>query len=251
MIVSRGGELGPLDVQMSKPDELIQRQSGLTATAALSTLHEQAFEAFEHFFLSLVRKSGSTITTRTATHVAVQLTSGLFAPIYEHVDPMHVGEAGLALQVAQEYGRLLMAASGNISAGALAHLTTGFPSHDFVIDYAQIKGLFKRVRLPNDSEQALANILGVPALTPLGSADRPIVAYLSTEDTEPQAQQLPGLGAEGSDEQATESETATSSDGPVEGGAVAAGQLGTSTHPHVTSIGSGRVAGTGRRGQAS
>src|SRR5262245_11961154 len=36
LIVGSRGELGPLDVQMSKPDELMLRQSGLTATAALS-----------------------------------------------------------------------------------------------------------------------------------------------------------------------------------------------------------------------
>lgn len=86
LIVSDSGELGPLDVQMSKPDELAQMQSGLTAMSALTTLHGQAFQAFENFFLQIVAKSGSTISTRTATQLAVQLACGLFSPLYSHMD---------------------------------------------------------------------------------------------------------------------------------------------------------------------
>lgn len=76
LIVAATGELGPLDVQMSKPDELVLRQSGLTATAALSTPNEQAFEAFSHFLINVIGRSDSSISTRTASHVAVELTTG-------------------------------------------------------------------------------------------------------------------------------------------------------------------------------
>jgi membrane-bound ClpP family serine protease len=60
------GELGPLDVQMTKPDELVQTQSGLTLTSALETLNEQAFKAFESFMLSTIGRGGAQISTRTA-----------------------------------------------------------------------------------------------------------------------------------------------------------------------------------------
>lgn len=126
------GELGPLDVQMSKPDELLQVQSGLTVTSALSTLHRQTFRAFEHFLLETIRRGGGSISTRTATQVAVQLATGLFAPTYGHVDPMHIGKAGRALQIAVHYGQLLQPRSGNFDADALNTLTTGYPSHGFV-----------------------------------------------------------------------------------------------------------------------
>ncbi len=39
-------ELGPLDVQMSKRDDLMEMQSGQTVVAALSSLQEKAFGAF-------------------------------------------------------------------------------------------------------------------------------------------------------------------------------------------------------------
>ena len=248
LIVSDSGELGPLDVQMLKPDEIQRRQSGLTATAALSTLHEQAFNAFEHFFLNLVGKSNSTISTRTATHVAVQLTSGLFAHIYEHVDPMHVGEAGRALQVAVQYGELLQVGSGNSNRHALPQLTTGFASHDFVIDLTQIKALFKRVREPNSSEQALADVLGSFAVDPVEGGKHPIVAYLSTEDPGQQDQVLPDLtDATGVSNAPTHDERPDAPDSAAnKGGATPAGEPKPTTSPHIAALGTLRKTGTRR-----
>jgi hypothetical protein len=254
LIVAESGELGPLDVQMSKPDELMQRQSGLTATAALSSLHEQAFTAFEHFFLTLIRRSGNAITTRTATHIATQLTSGLFAPMYEHVDPMHVGEAGRALQVAVQYGELLRAESRNISPAALSRLTTGFASHDFVIDLAQIKRLFSNVRTPDELEHFLADLLGTPAMEP---EDTPIVAYLSTEASVPQDQVLPGLTPkqdETRDEQPSGDSQSTSETPIADAGAskaAAAGEPESPQQAHVVSIGAGSTTRAGRGGKTS
>jgi hypothetical protein len=184
LIVSDTGEIGPLDVQMSKPDEFLQRQSGLTATDALRTLHEQAYQAFEHFLYSIIRANGHSISTRTATHIAVQLTNGLFAPVYEHVDPIHVGEAGRALLVAQQYGELLDKHSHNLKEGALQRLTTLFASHDFVIDRSQIKELFHRVREPLAAEQAIVdavpgNMASLPR--PHRPDQAPVMAYLNSE----------------------------------------------------------------------
>lgn len=255
LVVGRRGELGPLDVQMTKPDELVRRQSGLTATAALSTLQEKAFEAFEHFFLSLVGKSGSTITTRTATHVAVQLTSGLFAPIYEHVDPMHVGEAGLALQVAQHYGQLLMAEAGNVTNDGLVHLTTGFPSHEFVIDFAQVQGLFQRVRQPTQNEEALALSLGAAALRPMVGSEAPLVAYLSTEVTGAKEQQLPGLEAEGRPHaEAIDTIPQPVGAGTADnngGGTITATESGPAPHADVAALGPRRAPRARRRSPAA
>ncbi len=247
LIVSDHGELGPLDVQMTKPDELMQRQSGLTATAALSTLHQQAFQAFEHFFLSLVTKSGNTISTRTATQIAVQFASSLFAPMYGHVDPMHVGEAGRALMIAEQYGQILATESRNLKADALEKLTAGFASHGFVIDRKQIADLFVRVRVPNSNELALARALGTSAQTPSG--ERPLMAYLSSE--RPQEQELPGLKGDTHDQTNNASDSATTGDGD-QGNGASARQPRTSTEAHLSPVGPHRRArrsGNGRTSQ--
>src|SRR2546426_6697701 len=144
---------------MSKADELVQFQSGLTVTSAMSTLHRQAYSAFELFFLQTISRAGHSISTRTATQIAVQLTTGLMAPMYEHIDPMHVGEAGRALQIAVKYGQLLQAHGGNLKHDALRQLASDYPSHGFVIDRVQAEQLFHRVRRPNTNEQALIAML--------------------------------------------------------------------------------------------
>ena len=84
LIIGDCGELGPLDVQMSKEDELGETRSGLTVISALSTLHRRAFAAFEYFLIETKRRSQGSITTRTAIRVATDITGALFSPIYEH-----------------------------------------------------------------------------------------------------------------------------------------------------------------------
>lgn len=200
IVVADSGELGPLDIQMSKQDELLQMQSGLTATAALTTLHEQAFQAFENFFLSLVAKSGNAISTKTATQIATQLTCGLFGQLYGHLDPMHVGEAGRALLITEKYGRLLNRKAGNLQPNGLDELLNGYPSHSFVIDRDQTAEIFISVREPSSTEEALVKALTSGAINPLGFDDK-LVGYLSHEVPRPQV--LPGLGG-GNDEAVTD-----------------------------------------------
>ena len=76
LIMSNHGELGPLDVQLSKKDELWQRQSGLIGMDTLRALQGSAFEAFEQFFLQLKSKSGDTVSLRTATEIATETYVG-------------------------------------------------------------------------------------------------------------------------------------------------------------------------------
>jgi hypothetical protein len=234
LIIADCGELGPLDVQMSKPDELAQMQSGLTATSALTTLHAQAFQAFENFFLQLVARSGSAISTRTATQIAVQLACGLFSPIYGHVDPMHVGEAGRALSIAQKYGQLLNDRSENLKARSLNELATNYPSHGFVIDRMGASKLFNAVRKPNDGEQMLLDALQSAVIEPVTSYEAALVAYLNQELPEPQNQPLPGIMEH--PDHAVQTETATTIAGPAV--APEAGQdAGTSGPDHQSTAG--------------
>jgi ClpP class serine protease len=60
------GELGPLDVQMAKKDDLWELESGLTVMTALGALHEKAFSSFEYFFMQSEINSNGRIPTQTA-----------------------------------------------------------------------------------------------------------------------------------------------------------------------------------------
>lgn len=176
LVIADAGELGPLDVQMSKQDELLQRQSGLTATAALETLHERAYDAFEHFLFQVVLRTG--VSTRAAMQTAVQLTTGLFTHTYAHVDPMHVGEAGRAMKISQKYGEILLQKGLNIESQSLTELIQSYPSHGFIIDRTEAKRHFKNVREPNDLELKLLETLGQQAIVPQAQS---MILFVSDE----------------------------------------------------------------------
>jgi hypothetical protein len=131
IIASEHGELGPLDVQMAKKDHLWGYESGLTVLTALTALHEKVLEAYEHFFLQTEFKSDHRISLRTASSIATALTGAIFAPIYQQIDPMHVGEAFRSMAIARHYGERLMTKSGNFDGDVLEELISGYPTHGF------------------------------------------------------------------------------------------------------------------------
>jgi Serine dehydrogenase proteinase len=159
LVISDHGELGPLDIQLVKADELWETSSGLTVLQALSALQVKSFDMFEEFFLTLKQRSGGQITLKTATEIAGKLATGLFRPIYEQIDPMHLGEATRAMNIARDYGERLGKNSHNLKEDALDVLTAAYPSHGFVIDRSEAEALFKQIREPSDDESALAKEL--------------------------------------------------------------------------------------------
>ena len=186
LIISDYGELGPLDVQMSKEDELWQTQSGLIVMDTLSALQDNAFMAFESFFLQIKAKSDDAITLRTATEIATEVTTGLFSSLYERVDPMHVGEARRAMSIASDYGKRLLLRGGNIDEEALGAITSEYASHGFVIDRSEARRLFRQVRKPSQDESLLAEELGQMSLVPrnpnpMQITEFNIFEFLSTE----------------------------------------------------------------------
>ena len=180
IIMSDYGELGPLDVQMTKKDELWETQSGLTVMDTLTALRENAFNAFERFFLKIKRKSDDQITSKMATEIATQMTTGLFTALYRQVDPMHIGEAARAMSIASHYGDRLLKTGCNIEVDALKFLTSMYPSHGFVIDRNEAQSLFNHVREPIPEETLLLEELGEEAIWPIDDMEASI-GFLSTE----------------------------------------------------------------------
>lgn len=154
IVMSHRGELGPLDVQVFKADELVFRGSGLDIGKAIESLSEDAFEAFERCFLNMIRKGGGAITTKTAADIATTLAVGLVSPITAQIDPLRVGEMERAINIATEYGMRL-----NVNQDRVQSLIHDYPSHTFVIDYDEASSLFKNVRRPTDLETTLEQIL--------------------------------------------------------------------------------------------
>lgn len=175
---SENGELGPLDIQLAKKDDLWGQESGLTVMTALTALHENAQDAFDHFLVSLTTRSGGRVTVRTASEVAAKLTEALYSRISEQIDPIHMGEVNRSMAIAKEYGKRLMEKSRNFEEETLQALISSYPSHGFVIDREEADTKFKHVRACTDDEVALLEDLGNYAITPSQS---PWVRFLSDD----------------------------------------------------------------------
>jgi hypothetical protein len=157
LIVSDKGELGPLDIQLVKPDELFESNSGLDVMQALSVMQTQAIELFRACLMDI--KLGSGITFKSAAEIATKVTSGLFSPVYAHVDPIKLGEISRAISIANAYGQRLRLYDDIISSESLENLISAYPSHSFVIDRKEARDLFRNVRAPNMQESSLVDAL--------------------------------------------------------------------------------------------
>lgn len=138
------GELGPLDVQVSKHSEILERGSGLDYTQALSVALEHAQKSFSDSLMQM--RARFRFSTKMAGELATQLARGTVEPLYAQIDPNRIGEMQRAIQIAHEYGQRLNNYSQVLQDGALKKLVAGYPSHSFVIDRKEAKDLFKKIQ---------------------------------------------------------------------------------------------------------
>ena len=141
------GELGPLDVQVFKADEIFERRSGLLSKSAVWSLTEEAFRMFEQVLLGIKTRSGGTVGFKVSSQVAASITSGLLSPVMSQLDPLAIGEDYQNLHIAQEYGERLITRYGTIREDAVFALVERYPSHGFVIDFLEADKLLGNVEL--------------------------------------------------------------------------------------------------------
>ncbi|HCG9118641.1 SppA protein [Vibrio parahaemolyticus] len=154
LIVGDLGELGPLDIQFRKPDEMGEQTSTLNIFKTVSELQVATLDSFRHFVTDI--RYGSGIGTKLSAEIAANLTKALISPISAQVDPIKLGEHNRALQIAKDYAnRLNQVANNLVSTEALDKLVSGYPCHSFVIDRKEAKTLFRCVDKPTTEEESL------------------------------------------------------------------------------------------------
>ncbi|MGE8267980.1 MAG: SDH family Clp fold serine proteinase [Stenotrophomonas geniculata] len=136
------GELGPLDIQVFKGSELLERSSGLDITEALGFVSDHVRWGY-HSMLKEARRMG--LSTKLAAEMAAHIGAAVAGPLLNQVDPLRLGELQRATRIAHEYGSRLDAYSRNLKPDALQSLISGYPSHSFVIDRKEANDLFHRV----------------------------------------------------------------------------------------------------------
>lgn len=207
LLMTPFSELGPLDVQLYARDEIGARRSGLLNHSAFEALKKESFELYEHFMLSIKRRSADAVSFPLASEVAGDMAARMMAPIFEQVQPEALGSDYRDLQVAVEYGKRLAAHGGNIGLPQIDFLTNHYPSHDFIIDKSEAAQLFNEVETPSIALYRLIDHIGSIAFTPQTEG---IVLCLTNElleteddvegdDPGPQAETVDG--SEGDDSQ--------------------------------------------------
>lgn len=168
LIISDKGELGPLDVQIIKPNEMFERSSGMDLSQGIEALRAQATETFKNFVYEM--RFSNKLSTKIATEVATQMTTGLFAPIFAQIDPSRIGEIQRATYIAHHYGNMLAQKSNNVKENGVSRLVLGYPSHSFVIDRKEARDIFNKVRCPDEAEIALLTTIDSTMSTLMNSS---------------------------------------------------------------------------------
>lgn len=184
------GELGPLDVQIVKADEMDEQKSGVVIEAAFEKLRH---ESFKHF-IGIVRDMAASeyrVTLKTAFDIASRMTTGIVQPIFDKLDPVTIGEDyrsnRLALAYAERLNHHTQILKRTNDFDALEALLSGYPSHGFVIDIKEATDLFRNVKPISDDLAKLMMMKGVDCFYPRSRRQdqEPLVEYMSDEPEQP------------------------------------------------------------------
>lgn len=182
LIFGQMGELGPLDVQMGKKDELYGYTSGLDVQYGINHIQNTGFHFFETCMLRTMKRSRFQVTLKTAAEIATGLAQAYISKMSEQISPMAVGETVRVMGLADAYGSRLNEKFKNlIDQDCLDRLVSGYQSHGFVIDYEEAKTLFKSVVEARDAYLGIVEALGPEGCFPMADDTSATIAFLNPE----------------------------------------------------------------------
>lgn len=154
------GELGPLDIQLTKVDKFDQLQSGLTIQDSLTTLEGRALDSFYRIVKEYMQANDGLLSFPAASKAASDFVTQLYAPIFSRIDPEEVGARARSMRIAIDYGQRLAIKGQNLKPETLKLLAEKYSSHSFVIDQSEAEQLFLRVRSATKDELEIVRLLG-------------------------------------------------------------------------------------------
>jgi len=160
LIFSPYGELGPLDIQMSKQDNLMGMESGLNISEAFASMEGRARETFHQAVSEIVAGSGGVVSFAIAAKAASDIVGSMYGPVFSQIDPEEVGSRSRAMRIGESYGSRLNQKFRNMRNGGMEVIAQSYPSHGFVIDMDEVSHLFERVREATETEKALVDSIG-------------------------------------------------------------------------------------------
>lgn len=145
IIVGEVAELGPLDTQIRVKEAAgkYSYQSALNPAKAIDQLRRFSMETFDLAVRMILARSD--LDHDSACDHAIDFVKATTGQLFSGVEAIKLGEYSRALAVGKEYGSRLLERYGKFSDSdrrkVLDKLVEGYPSHDFIIDYTELKGL--------------------------------------------------------------------------------------------------------------
>lgn len=138
-------EFGPLDTQISERTKHGGKSdSALNTVKAVEKLTEASSVATDVMIGLLLNKSG--ITVPEAFRHGIDFGTKMASPLFAQVDPIQLGGYSRALEIGASYAERLLLRTKNLSEetsipDVVKQLVYGYPSHDFIIDAAELSRL--------------------------------------------------------------------------------------------------------------
>ena len=157
IVMGELAELGPLDTQIAEREKGARKY-----TSALNPF--KTLEELQRFSLETLDVTVKLLLTRAELSVDEAIRHGMdFAaristPLFSQLNSEKVGEYSRALAVGKEYGERLLRRyvkwkDGGKRDRILEKLIKEYPSHDYIIDYKELKDIGFDVGLPSKDEK--------------------------------------------------------------------------------------------------
>lgn len=165
LVVDELTQLGPLDTQIyeEKSGGKGDFTSALNPFKTLEQLQKFSLETLDLAVRTIVMRSGMGLDD--CLKHAIDFVRGTTGPLFTQLNPEKLGEYSRALEVGSEYGERLLRRftswDDKKRAEILEKLVHGYPSHEYIIDYHELKEMGFDVSLFSGPERAAAqNVLG-------------------------------------------------------------------------------------------
>lgn len=163
IVLDELAQLGPLDTQVEELKKGGQREftSALNPFKALEQLRKFSMETLDLAVKMIVNRSNMNLDDCIKHGMDfVRVTT---SPLYSQMDPEKLGEYSRALSIGKEYGERLLKRHSKWDedkiSEVLQKLVYDYPSHEYIIDYFELKEMEFNVELFNNEERKIVKRL--------------------------------------------------------------------------------------------
>lgn len=157
IVIDELAQLGPLDTQIyeEKKSGKGEFSSALNPFKTLEQLQQFSLETLDIAVKMIVTRSGMDVGS--CIKHAIEFVGVTTGPLFNQLDTEKLGEYSRALSVGTEYGERLLRRftqwDDEKRTSVIERLVHGYPSHEYIIDYHELKEIGFDTRLFEDKER--------------------------------------------------------------------------------------------------